>query len=118
MQTKPKPELPTKPPLTPKRAVYYGSLMVNLAVPCIFLIGILLGSLLGGRDGGLIGGVIGFPLAWLWWSFSVPRWREWAKQRGADEEQTQRLAESGRYPLVWPKGHFFEKTEFRRRKKN
>jgi hypothetical protein len=61
-----------------------------------------------------LGGLAGCLLGWLWWSASVPRWREWAKSIGADEEQTQRLGQ--RTLLVWPKGWFFEKTEFRRRK--
>ena len=59
---------------------------------------------------------LGFVLAWLWWSYSVPRWREWAlKQPGVDPNELQKAAEV--ITLVWPKGHFFEKTEFKLRKK-
>jgi hypothetical protein len=46
----------------------------------------------------------------------VPRWREWVKNQGADELRTQHLAQvTG---LVWPKGSFLEKTEFRLRKRD
>ena len=49
-------------------------------------------------------------LAWLWWSFTVPRWRHWALKRGVDGDTLQRLAQSQQ--LVWPRGSFFERTEF------
>lgn len=59
---------------------------------------------------------LGFIMAWLWWSYSVPRWREWAlKQTGVNADELQKAAEVA--TLVWPKGHFFEKTEFKIRKK-
>jgi len=61
-----------------------------------------------------IGGFTGAIVAWLWWSLSVPLWREWARVHGADEEQTQQLAVGTL--LIWPKGWFFEKTEFPVRK--
>lgn len=63
----------------------------------------------------LIGLLIGTALGWLWWSSGVPRWREWAHENGADDEETQQLAE--RSLLVWPKGSIFEKTEFQPRHK-
>jgi hypothetical protein len=60
--------------------------------------------------------IFGFVLGWLWWSYSVPRWREWAlKQPGINPDELQKAAEVA--TLVWPKGHFFEKTEFRIKKK-
>jgi hypothetical protein len=60
--------------------------------------------------------ILGFVLSWLWWSYSVPRWREWAlKQPGINPDELQKAAEVA--TLVWPKGHFFEKTEFKTKKK-
>ena len=50
-------------------------------------------------------------VAWLWWSFTVPRWRSWIQEVGADNDETQRLAQMT--GLVWRKGHPFEATEFR-----
>jgi hypothetical protein len=102
--------------LTPERAVRVGQLVVNL--PVILIIGPMSIPvfLFGGPVWG-IAGLLGGPiLGWIWWSFSVPRWREWAMEKGVDEELTQALAV--RAGLVWPRGHFFEKTEFRRRNKN
>ena len=52
----------------------------------------------------------GSAVAWLWWSFMVPRWRKWALQQGTPPDQLQKWAAiTG---LVWPKGWIFEKTEF------
>jgi len=61
---------------------------------------------------------LGLPLSlaggWLWWSYKIPQWREWAlRQPGVTADELQRAAEAAM--LVWPKGHIFEKTEFRRR---
>ncbi len=47
--------------------------------------------------------------AWLWWSLNVPRWRLWSYRRVEDLARLQRQAvEAG---LLWPAGHFFERTE-------
>lgn len=60
--------------------------------------------------------LLGFISAWVWWSYFVPRWREWAlKQPGVTADELQKAAEVA--TLVWPKGHFFEKTELKIRKK-
>ena len=62
-----------------------------------------------------VGFASSFVLSWLWWSYKTPRWREWAiKQPGVKADELQRAAEVAM--LVWPKGHFFEKTEIRIRK--
>ncbi len=59
---------------------------------------------------------LGFILAGLWGAYAVPRWREWAlKQPGVKPDELQKAAEVA--TLVWPKGHFFEKLEFKIRKK-
>jgi hypothetical protein len=93
----------------------YGHLIVNLPVLLIMGLGWLLGYALKGPAWAVVGLLLGVIPAWLWWSEAVPRWREWAKLRGADEVQTQNLGV--RSGLVWPKGSVFEKTEFRIRKK-
>jgi hypothetical protein len=60
----------------------------------------------------LVAFLLGFIAAWLCWSYAIPRWREWAlSQPGVDPDDLQAAAELAL--LVWPKGHFFEKTEFR-----
>jgi hypothetical protein len=108
----------TESRLTPEEAVRRGQLLINGPICFILVIGPVIGALLGSLEVALIGFVTCFILGWLWWSFSVPGWRDWAKRNGADEGRTQMLAQSGRVPLVWPRGHFFEKTEFRRGKKS
>jgi hypothetical protein len=118
-----------KSALTAGKAVLRGHAVVTL--PVLAIIGLIttLACFLIGSSSGLedefdllllyaervsIGAVIGAIVGWLWWSITVPRWREWAKANGADEERTQKLAE--RTLLVWPKGWFFEKTEIHTRK--
>jgi len=110
------PENSFEPTLTPKRAVLVGHLVISLPVVIIMGLVSLFGYILRGQNGAMIGAALGFVVAWLWWSTFVPRWREWARNRGADEERTQSLAE--RSLLVWPKGSILEKTEIRPRKKS
>ena len=102
-----------KSALTPERAVCWGHLVVSLPVICIMGLGYILGYFLKGPNWAFVGVTLGVIPAWLWWSFSVPRWRKWAKSKGADEQRTQILGQ--RSGLVWPKGSIFEKTEFRPR---
>lgn len=54
---------------------------------------------------------VGSLLGWLWWSFSIPRWRLWAMRRVEDLSALHQAA--WRAQLEWPKGHFFERTEFK-----
>ena len=86
-----------------------GQLIVNVPVLSIMLGAGLLGYVLA-RDwtiAFLFGGIV---LAWVWWSFTVPRWRRWALRRGAPAERLQRLGVMT--GLLWPKGWLPEKTEF------
>ena len=105
----------SKPGLSPSRAVFYGHVVVTLPVLLIMCLGSFLGYAIKGSVWAIAGFLLGLLLAWLWWSLAVPRWREWAKSQGADEEKTQSLGE--RSGLVWPKKSIFEKTEIRPRKK-
>ncbi len=58
-----------------------------------------------------IAAMIGAACAWVWWSFSVPRWRKWALEEGTPADQLQKWEVAT--GLVWPKGWIFEKTEFK-----
>jgi hypothetical protein len=54
---------------------------------------------------------LGFLAAWSWWSWTLPKWRLWAISRVDDISHLYRRAiEVG---LMWPRGHFFEKTEIK-----
>lgn len=96
--------------LTADRAVSIGQLVVNLPVVGIVALGGFLAYLVKGPAWTALGVLLGIIPAWLWWSIMVPRWREWAKRRGADEDETQLMGE--RRGLVWSRGSFFERTEF------
>ena len=54
----------------------------------------------------------GFLLGWLWWSVTVSVWRRWAESRGMSPEEVQYRGEGA--SILWPEGHFFERTEWRR----
>ena len=99
-------------PLTPEQAVARGRQLINAPVSFIMGGGFLLGLLIF-RNSALIliPAVGGFIIGWLWWSYWIPRWRVWALRRGVDPNELQRLGQ--RAKLIWPKGHFLEKTEFR-----
>jgi hypothetical protein len=93
------------------KAVTVGWLLVNLPILVIIFCISLIGALLV-PNGWWIFLFVAFLLGWLWWSFTVPRWRRWAVGRGANPSKLQRWAAiTG---LVWRKGSIFEKTEFRR----
>jgi hypothetical protein len=53
--------------------------------------------------------VLGFALAWSRWSAGVTLWRGWAVRRGVDPGELQYRGQGA--SLLWPRGHFFEKTE-------
>ena len=53
--------------------------------------------------------MLGFMGAWMWWSVKVSLWRRWADRRGTDPHELQMEGESS--SILWPKGHFFERTE-------
>jgi hypothetical protein len=92
------------------QAVLLGHLFITLPGLLIFLGFSVLGKLLL-SDGWLLFFFIGFVLAWTWWSFTVPRWRRWALNRGAPPDRLQKLAAAT--GLVWPKGWLPEKTELK-----
>ncbi len=54
---------------------------------------------------------LGFVSAWLWWSWTVPKWRLWAYERVGDiDELLEKARQAG---IAWSPGHFFESTEIR-----
>ena len=104
-----------EPNLKAGQAVLLGHLVVNVPVLTIIGLAYLIGYISIGPDRAIFCVPVGAVMAWVWWSAIVPRWREWVKNQGADEVRTQHLAQvTG---LVWPKGSFLEKTEFRLRKR-
>jgi uncharacterized membrane protein len=108
-----RPEGPSLSTFTHGKAVFLGHLLVSVPVVVIMAVAFMVGYILRGMPVALIYLFIGVLLAWLWWSTTVPRWKRWTKHRGADEERTRHLAQQT--GLVWPKGSFLEKSEFRRR---
>jgi hypothetical protein len=112
--------LPLDQPLTAEAAVRRGHYFVTLPVFAIMIgLWVTLFALAPkgpippgiGSVALMVGFIIGPPgIAWIWWSYAVPRWRHWALSRGVEPAALQELAEEQK--LVWPKGHFLERTEF------
>lgn len=48
---------------------------------------------------------------WVIWSWQIVKWRLWAYRR-VDDLDALKLSAVGA-GLIWPDGHFFERTEFR-----
>jgi hypothetical protein len=96
-----------------RKAIWIGIAWINAP-----LLPIMLGPTAAYQElkpGGpaIIGGLLfltGFVLAWAWWSVNVSLWRRWAARRGIDPEDLQTQGQSS--SLLWPPGHFFERTEF------
>jgi hypothetical protein len=93
------------------KAIVVGQLIVNLPAVCIIVATAFVGALMVPWE---IAALAGALLAWLWWSYSVVRWRNWAIRNGNDPDRLQKFAV--RTGLTWPKGSLFEKTEFRPKK--
>lgn len=92
------------------KAVVVGHLVVSVPVLAIVAVVGLGGYVWLALPGLLIGGLVGCGVAWICWSWTVPKWRRWALSRGASPDRTQRLAAAT--GLTWPRGWIFERTEF------
>ena len=94
-----------------------GSALLGLALPIVAALQILSMSEIEqvGDSEFLIGLVLvltlSFAAAWFAWSVQVPRWRVWAYRHVSDIEALKASAVSA--GLIWPEGHFFQRTEFR-----
>jgi hypothetical protein len=105
--------------LSVKQAIWRGLLVVNGPV-MVLIVGPLAGFSylvdrhVVSRDYNWVGlpvFIAGLVLAWLRWSFSVPRWRIWAFERVRDIPALKREAVA--VGLTWPDAHFFERTEIK-----
>jgi hypothetical protein len=98
-----------------RKAVWLGIFWINVPILPL-LIGPLLLWLYFVPGSGLISAsfflLLGFLVSWAWWSVSVSLWRRWAARRGIDPEELQCRGQSA--SILWPKGHFFERTELDR----
>jgi len=56
---------------------------------------------------------VGIPFAWLYWSFTIPKWRVWAKKNVKSSEWEDLLFAAIDGNLIWPPGHPAERTEIR-----
>lgn len=61
----------------------------------------------------IFGFLLSFTLPWLYWSYTITKWRLWAFEsvRNVHDLQKRAIEEQ----LIWPAGSFLEKTEIRNR---
>jgi hypothetical protein len=102
--------------LTPDVAVLWGTIVVNGAVLAFFVTPAIILNVLPERYLPPSEPQIAIPLvlgifagAWLTWSVLAPRWRLWAYRRVEDIDMLKALAVEQK--LLWPEGHFFQRTE-------
>lgn len=104
--------------ITVDNAIKKGFLFVNLPVFFCFTVPIIIGiSLPENIDSNSIMGyslIPAFILAWLWWSWSLPKWRLWAVSKVDDVEFL--LQKAVQAQLMWRPGHFLQKTEISTKK--
>jgi hypothetical protein len=82
------------------RAVLIGWLIVNVPAMIIMLGIFLIGTTIEFKLWWVFL-ALGFFLGWAWWSFTIPRWRNWALSRGVPAERLQKLTVA--VGLTWPK---------------
>lgn len=102
-----------RPRPTPRQALLRGHVSVTLPVLMILGAAPVVGAVLAGWQGAICGSIAGTFFAWPWWSYAVPRWRDWVLDHGLRPRDVQASAEA--IGLLWPEGSWFERTEFRRR---
>jgi hypothetical protein len=102
-----------KSPIDIRWAIIIGQLFVNVPV-IVISVGLIFLGIIGAIFTPIllvVLSILGIVLGWAWWSFAVPRWRRWALNRGAPADELQLAGVAS--GLLWPKGSFFEKTEFK-----
>ena len=57
--------------------------------------------------------VLGTALGWAYWSWAVVRWRVWAFAKTPRAQWRDLYLRAVRMQLIWPRGHRFERTEWR-----
>lgn len=95
-----------------RRAIWIGVFWVNAPLLPIMLLPLYLLQRFVPDVRPVVSGLtvlIGFLAAWAWWSVNISLWRRWALRLGVDANELQTQGESS--SLLWPRGHFFERTE-------
>jgi cyanate permease len=94
-------------------AVWVGVFWVNVPILPILLTPLFVQKyMLSNNDASIsvLCFLLGFIGAWLWWSINVSLWRRWSARKGVDPNELQNEGQSS--SILWPRGHFFERTEF------
>ncbi|HKS07118.1 MAG TPA: hypothetical protein VJR92_12480 [Gemmatimonadaceae bacterium] len=99
--------------MTPKDAVVRGHVLVN-GIGVLGAAAAVIGTYVAGVPATWsLRILLGAAVWWVWWSFSIARWRDWVEAQGLRPDDVQPIAENSL--LIWERGSFFERTEFKRR---
>jgi hypothetical protein len=107
--------------LSVRQAYFLGQLIVNGGVILVMVVVWILSFIIVAKAHLsvwlVLPGIFAGPLvAWIWWAFSTPRWRDFASQY-LDEAEMQQLHQAAiQGQLEWPQGHVFSRTEITSRK--
>jgi len=96
-----------------RKAIWVGLAWVNVPILPIMLAPLAFAQYVLKEESNYVLGLmllLGSLLAWAWWSVNVSLWRRWAARRGLNPRKLQTQGETSN--LLWPKGHFFERTEY------
>ena len=99
--------------LSIEQAIRRGLLFVNIPVFLIIALPVIISIII--PESWNINAIVGIAiipsiiLAWVWWSWALPKWRLWAVKKVDDIELLFDKAIEAQ--LMWPVGHFFQKTE-------
>jgi hypothetical protein len=91
------------------KAILIGWLLVNIPITAIVL---LFGY--GAYSMGYnyrYGAVAGMAVGWLYWSFSVPKWRKWALSKNVDADALEKYGSL--FLLTFKKNNPLSKTEIK-----
>jgi len=99
--------------LSIEKAIQRGFFFVNLPVFLIIVSPLFIATII--PESWNLNPIIGLALipsiimAWIWWSWALPKWRLWAVKQVDDVELL--FDKAIQAQLMWPVGHFFQKTE-------
>lgn len=99
--------------MTIEEIIRRGQLVVNGPVTLILIFGYFLPLVLDNNDLLVFSLLTSFVLAWLWWSFSIVKWRVWAYRQVKSEQVGELKRAAIKALLTWPDNCILSKTEIK-----
>ncbi|GAA0894537.1 hypothetical protein GCM10009122_42180 [Fulvivirga kasyanovii] len=80
-----------------KKVILLGWVMINLPIILAMSVTVYMSGMFGVSE--FIGLMIGFLIGWVYWYFSIRRWKKWAIKRRVDESTLRKYGK--RSLLTW-----------------